>query len=135
LPGASYMEFFWSEKGSSTSIMASQVKLNNIVYYICFSFDTYCHLYFMIFSIMHTCTVVYESWSLTHEKDYRLWVPDKLCGTGVDLKETCGKVTSENYIMRNSVICAMHLMFFMWKKIIIVLNYAPYHEGVCGSGG
>jgi hypothetical protein len=72
LPGASYMEFFWSEKGSSTSLMASQVKLNNILYYTCFSFDTYCHLYFMLFSIMHTCTVVYESWSLTH----RVWVPD-----------------------------------------------------------
>jgi len=37
----------------------------------------------------------------------------KLCEMCVDLKETCGNVTSENYIMGNSVICALHLMFLM----------------------
>lgn len=46
MPGASYMECFWSEKDSSTSLMALQVKLSSILYYINFSFDTcwYCIL-------------------------------------------------------------------------------------------
>jgi len=33
----------------------------------------------------------------------------KLCEMCVYLKETCGNVTLEIYIMRNSVICALHL--------------------------
>lgn len=47
MPGASYMECFWSEKVSSTSSMASQVKLNSIWYYMHFSFET-CYLCFTL---------------------------------------------------------------------------------------
>lgn len=47
MPGASYMECFWSEKVSSTNSMASQVKLNSVCYYIYFSFETCC-VYFTL---------------------------------------------------------------------------------------
>ena len=44
----------------------------------------------------------------------------KLCGTCVDLKETCGNVTLENYSMRNSIICALHPLFLIMHRTMKV---------------
>jgi hypothetical protein len=94
--------------------MASQVKLNNIVYYICFSFDALCHLYFMLsVSCIHEQFSMKVCLSLIGKTIDCQCLTVKLCGTCVDLKEACCNMTSENYIMRNSVIFVLHLMFLL----------------------
>jgi nitrite reductase/ring-hydroxylating ferredoxin subunit len=96
------------------SLMASQVKLNNILYYVCFSFVTFCHVYFVLsVSCIHAQFSMKVGLLIIGKTIDCECLTIKLRGTYVDLKETCGNVTSENYVMGNSVICSLHVMFLM----------------------